>query len=251
MRESVAFAGGLLLGWRRHPIVPFQALVFPTFLLVTYYLLVGKSVVRLTGTDNLAGLVPVCAVAGAMFGALGAGLTIPSERNSGLLSRFWTFPVHRASPVTGRLLAEAVRALIGAMVVTGVGMVLGLRFTGSWFALIPFLLFPVAVVIVFAALVIAVALKSGGNTLLTWLATGAIGLVFCNSGLAPLTAFPEWLRPVIAYQPMSPVIESMRALTTGTAATVPLLIAAAWLIGLALLFIPMAVRGYRDAAESG
>lgn len=249
--ESVAFAGRLLIRWRRNPIVPIQALLFPTFLLVTYYLLVGKSVVRITGSDSLDGLVPVCAVAGAMFGALGAGLTIPAERTSGLLSRFWTFPVHRASPLTGRLLAEAVRTFIGATLITAVGIGLGFRFRGSWLNVVPFLLIPSLVVVVFATLVITVALRSNGNSLFTWLATGSIALVFCNSGIATLNAFPSWLRPFIQYQPMSPVIESMRGLAGGGPVAVPLLTTALWLAVLGTVFGRAAVRGYRSAAEQG
>ena len=249
--ESIAFAGRLITRWRRHPIVPIQSLLFPTFLLITYDLLVGKSVTRITGTDSLDGLVPVCAVAGAMFGALGAGLTIPGERDSGLLSRFWTFPVHRASPLTGRLLAEAARTLVGAILITAVGFALGLRFHGGWLSVIPFLLIPVLVVIVFSSLVITVALRSGGNTLFTWFATGSVGLVFCNSGIASLDTFPPWLRPLIQYQPMSPTIESMRAFAHGGPLLVPLLTTFAWLVALSAIFIPMAIRGYRTAAESG
>ena len=99
--ESLLFARRQLTHWRRSPTVPIQALLFPTFLLITYKLLVGKSVVRITGTDSLYGLVPMCAVAGAMFGALGAGLTIISERDSGLLSQLWVLPVNRASALAG------------------------------------------------------------------------------------------------------------------------------------------------------
>lgn len=249
--QTAVFAGRLLTRWLRHPIVPIQSLLFPTFLLVTYDLLVGKSVTRITGADSLDGLVPVCAVAGAMFGALGAGLTIPAERDSGLLSRFWTLPVHRASPLAGRLLAEAVRTLIGAIVITAVGVALGLRFHGGWVTVIPFLLIPVLVVIVFASIVITVALRSGGNTLFTWFATGSIGLVFCNSGIASLERFPPWLRPFIEYQPMSPTIETMRALAHGGPLLEPMLTVIVWLLALGGVFVPLAVRGYRDAAESG
>ena len=105
--ESLLFAGRLFTRWRRAPTVPIQALLFPTFFLITYKLMVGKSILRITGTDSLYGLVPMCAVAGAMFGALGAGLTIIAERDSGLLSQLWVLPVNRASALTGRLLAEA------------------------------------------------------------------------------------------------------------------------------------------------
>ena len=111
--ESLLFAGRLFTRWRRAPTVPIQALLFPTFFLITYKLLVGKSIVRITGTDSLYGLVPMCAVAGAMFGALGAGLTIIAERESGLLGQLWMLPVNRASALIGRLLAEAARTLRG------------------------------------------------------------------------------------------------------------------------------------------
>ncbi len=82
--ESLLFAGRLLTRWRRQPMVLIQALVFPTFLLITYKLLVGKSIIRITGTESLYGLVPMCAVAGAMFGALAAGRRIcdrPRQRS--------------------------------------------------------------------------------------------------------------------------------------------------------------------------
>ena len=85
--------------------VAVQALLFPTFLLVIYKLLIGKAVLAVTGSDSLYGLVPMCAVVGAVFGTLGAGLALPAERESGLLSRLWVLPIHRASALTGRLLA--------------------------------------------------------------------------------------------------------------------------------------------------
>jgi ABC-2 type transport system permease protein len=50
---------------------------------------------------------------------------------------------------------------------------------------------------------------------------------------------------------MSPTIESMRAFAHGGPLLVPLLTTSAWLVALSAIFIPMAIRGYRTAAESG
>ena len=80
IRQSTLEAGRLLRRWRRDPIVTVQALLFPTFLLVIYKLLIGKAVLAVTGSDSLYGLVPMCAVVGAIFGTLGAGLALPAER---------------------------------------------------------------------------------------------------------------------------------------------------------------------------
>ena len=123
--ESLVFASQHFTHWRRNPVVPTQAVLFPTFLLITYYLLVGKSVMRITGTDSLYGLVPTCAIAGAFSGALAVGFSLPYERDSGLLSNLWVLPVSRASALTGRLLAEAGRTLVGTVLITLVGVGLG------------------------------------------------------------------------------------------------------------------------------
>ncbi|OBB59709.1 ABC transporter [Mycobacterium sp. 852013-51886_SCH5428379] len=247
--ESCLFAGRLFAKWRRHPGVPVQALLFPTVLLITYNLLVGKSMAMMTGTDNLDALVPMCAVAGGMFGAIGAAIAIPNERSGGLLTRFWTLPVHRASALTGRLLAEATRTLVGSVVVTAVGVALGLRFTGGWLAVVPYLLVPVFIAVAFATFVTALALRSEGTALFMWLGTSSIGLVFASPGLAPVEMFPGWLRPFVEHQPMASVIETMRGLSTGELTAAPALVTAGWVVAIMAVFLPLAVRGYRAAAR--
>lgn len=248
--ESLLFASRLLTHWRRAPTVPTQALLFPTFLLVTYQLLVGKSMVKITGTDSLYGLVPMCAVAGAMFGALGAGLTIIPERESGLISQLWVLPVHRSSALVGRLLAEAARTLVGAALITAVGVGLGFRFQGGWLAVIPFLLVPVLVVVIFSTALIAIAVRSKTSSALFWLVVPSITLVFSSSGVPPIDMLPSWMRPLIPLQPMAPTIQSMRALAQGGPALWPLLLTLVWALSLAVVIAPWAVRGYRAAAES-
>ena len=44
--DSRLFAKRLLLRWRREPVMPIQALLYPTFLLISYYLLVGRSTLK-------------------------------------------------------------------------------------------------------------------------------------------------------------------------------------------------------------
>ncbi|WP_197374621.1 ABC transporter permease [Mycolicibacterium baixiangningiae] len=246
--ESFVFAGRLFTHWRRYPIVPIQALLFPTVLLIIYSLLVSKSMTRVTGTDSMDALVALCAVAGAMSGALGSAFTVPYERDNGLLSRFYVMPVHRVSPLSGTLLAEALRTLAGTALIVAVGFALGFEFAGGWLQLAVFVLIPVLVVMVYALIVITIAVRAESRAMLTWLSTGSIGLVF--AGVAPAEVVPPFVRPVIEYQPLTPTIESMRALAMGEPATSSLLLAMAWFVVFAGVFGPLAVRGYRRAAGS-
>jgi ABC-2 type transport system permease protein len=248
--ESRLLAGRLLRGWTREPVVLIQALIFPTFLLIVYSLVIGQSVRQLTGGSSLYGLVPMCAVAGALFGAIGAGAALPDERASGLLSRLWVLPVHRASALTGRLLAEATRALVGSLVITIVGVALGLRFHQGPLAAIGFVLVPALVVVGFATVIVAFGVTSNGKNVITGLSTVCFLLLFFNTGMVPVGVFPGWLQPIVRAQPMSPAIDVMRALADGGPTLWPLVQTLGWVVGLLAVFGPLAVRGYRRAAES-
>lgn len=251
MSTTVVLAERMLTHWRRNPVIPMQSLLLPTVLLLTYHLVVGKSMVRLTGADNLAALVPMCTVAGAMMGAIGAGFHITAERDSGLLSRFWVQPARRYSFLAGTLLAEGMRTLVAGVIIAVVGVMLGLRFAGGPVAIALFVLIPVLVVMVFATIVVSVAVLPQSTALLTLLGGSAIGLAFCTGGIAPVELFPTWLQPAIRLQPLTPIVESMRALAVGEAAGPALLAGAAWLLVLLAVFGPLAARGYRRAAQSG
>lgn len=249
--QSASEAGRLLQRWRRDPVVAVQALLFPTLLLIVYKLLVGKAVLGVTGHDSLYGLVPMCAVAGAIFGTVGVGVALPAERESGLLSRLWVQPVHRASALAGRLAAEAARTTTSAVVLTAFGIALGLRFNHGWLGALTFVLLPVAISAAMATVVTAIAVRADGKAMVTWLGAGCVVLLFLNTGVAPAEKFPGWLQPVVRFQPMSPTIEAMRALAGGGPVFRPLWQVAVWAAVLVAVFAPAAIRGYRAAAEAG
>ena len=229
--------------------VPLQSLLFPTLLLLIYGLLVGKSMVRLTGNSGLDVLIPVCTLAGALSGAVGAGLVVPFDRDSGLLTRLWLMPVHRSAPLTGALLAEAVRTLAGSVVVVATGYAMGFRFSGGWFGLIVYLLIPVVVVVVFATVVITLALRPQGRVILTLTQTICMGLAFAT--LVPPDKLPGLLRPLAEYQPIAPPAAAMRALSSGGDLWQPLALTALWAVVVIALFVPMTIRAYRAAVEGG
>jgi ABC-2 type transport system permease protein len=249
--ESAIFAGRLMTRWRRNPLVPLQSLLFPTILLIVYYMLVSKSMTRMTGSDSIDVVVSMCALAGGMQGALAAALSIPDERDNGLLSRFWLMPVHRASALSGIVIAEAARTVIATAVITSVGLMLGLRFQAGVLAAAVFILIPVLWVCVYSLIVIVVALRFESRAVLTWFSTFSLGAVFGSSGVAPMELFPTWVQPFIRFQPMSPTIEAMRALARDGFAWESLLWTFAWIAVIGAVAGTLAMRGYRAAAQSG
>jgi len=250
LTQSWVQAGRLLTGWRRDRAVLVASLIFPVCLLFVYSVVLDERVRQVTGVDSVYGLVPMCAVLSAVFGALGTSTGISNERELGLLSRMWVLPVHRASALTGRLTAEAARALIGTVLITALGMVMGLRFTHGWPTALVYVLIPPIVVVGFTSLVMALAIRSNGRIVMSYLMGATVSLAFVNSGTTPILLFPEWLQPLVRIQPMSPPIEVMRALAHDGPLVWPLAMTLIWTVVLVAVFIPLAVRGYRHAAES-
>jgi ABC-2 type transport system permease protein len=248
--QSWVQAGRLLTGWRRDRGVLIASLIFPVCLLFVYEMVLDERVRQITGVDSVYGLVPMCAVLSALFGGLGSAAGIHWERESGLLSRMWVLPVHRASALTGRLTAEAVRALVGTVLITALGVIMGLRFTHGWPTALVYILIPPIVVVGFTALVMALAVRTNGRIVMTGLMGATVSLAFINSGTTPILLFPDWLQPLVRLQPMSPPIEVMRALAHDGPVVWPLAMTLIWAIVLLAVFIPVAVRGYRVAAES-
>lgn len=250
LTQSWVQASRLLTRWRRDRPVLIGSLIFPVCLLFVYEVVLDQHVREITGVESVYGLVPMCAVLSALFGALGSATSIPGERASGLVSRMWVLPVHRASALTGRLTAEAARTLMGTILLTALGVAMGLRFSHGWPTALVYVLIPPIAVVGFTAVVMALAIRSNGPSVLTALMGGTAGLAFVNPGTTPIGLFPDWLRTLVRVQPMSPPIEAMRALAHGGPLMWPLAITLCWTVVLLAVFSPLAVHGYRLAAEA-
>lgn len=250
LTQTWVHAGRLLTRWQRDRAVLAGSLFLPVCLLLVYYVVLDERVHKVTGTESVYGLVPVCAVLSALFGAFSTSVSIQLERESGLLSRMWVLPGHRASAITGRLIAEAARALVGTILITALGVAVGLRFTYGWPTALLYVLVPSVVVVGFTALVTAMSIRTNGRTVMTWLVAATVSLAFLNPGTTPLGQFPEWLRPFVRFQPISPPVELMAALAHGGPLLIPIASTAFWAVALLAIFTPIAVRGYRVAAES-
>lgn len=247
--QTLVHAGTLLKSWSRDPGIVVQSLLFPTFMLLMFQLVFGKTVTALGSGDSVYGNAGLVALVGALYGTVATAMSLIHERESGLLPRMWTLPVSRSGFIAGRLTAEAVRTGLATIVLFVVALPLGFRFEqgvpsaiGAW--VVP-MIFAVGV----AVPVIALATVASGPQAVQLLGGVFLFLLFFNSGFAPVSEYPRWLQPAVRNQPMSPAIDAIRGLTEGGAVAGPLLATVAWTVGLIIVFGPLAVRGYRRASE--
>ncbi len=250
VRHSLIQCRRLLLVWSRDPATTVQALIYPVLTLLMFKVVLGYMIENATGMPSYYGTVPMITLVAAMSGAVVSALGFRTEKITGLLSRFWTMPIHRAAGLTGRLLAEAIRVLISTLLVVAVGVCIGFRFWNGPLASLAMIAIPVLFGVAFAVMVTALATVSEGVLLVNIIAIVNTLLMFFNSGFVPTYAYPPWLQKTVQNQPMSTAVDAMRGLAWDGPIAAPLLKTIAWTVGMIVVFAYPAVRGYRRAAET-
>ncbi|GAA5066863.1 ABC transporter permease [Nocardia callitridis] len=248
--HSLVEAGRLLRRWSRQPEVLTSTFALPILLLLMFDLVLAKSLNISGDSDPLDGFVPMIAMAGSMYGAMGTGESLFAERQGGLLRRFWVLPIHRSAGLVGRLLAECGRTLVATVLVLVIGLVLGMRFEQGFAGALGAVVVPVILIVGFTPLVITVGVSAIGDKVVQLFSIVVLVGMFFNSGFVPVRNYPGWLQPIVRGQPMSCAIEAMRGFLGGGPIATPLLQTLAWAVGLVVVFGALAVRGYRKAAES-
>jgi ABC-2 type transport system permease protein len=238
----------ILLRWARDPTTALLALVLPICFLVTLNVVLGQQISQITGHSALYGTVPMNALAAAIHGSATGAIGLIGERTDGLLSRLWVLPVHRASGALSRIIAEVVRIVVTTLVILGVGVLLGFRFERGVLASLAWLVVPVIFGLAWASLITTVALYSAKTFLLEAVTLVHVLAVVFSTGFLPVDQYPRWIQPVVAHQPMSYAIETMRGLSVGGPVQSPMIATLLWAIGIAAACAMPMVFGYRRAS---
>lgn len=241
VRGAVLQAGRVLRRWSRLRPVLINSLVLPVVLLLVVWLVFGRLVETTTGRPSVFGFVPMMICAGALFGGLGTSASMVVERSSGLFARFRSMPVHRGGALGGRVLAEAVRAVVVAVVVMAVGHLIGFRLTQGVLAALGILGVAALIGLGLGALFTFVGMVAPTPESTLALAPLSLLLMMLNSGFVPAERYPAFLEPVVVVAPLSVAVETIRALSEGGPLFPALPATVAWFGGLSVVFLGLAV----------
>jgi ABC-2 type transport system permease protein len=149
---------------------------------------------------------------GVLFTAIFYGIAVIWERDLGIVHKLLASPAPRASFVLGKALAAGARALPQAMIIFLLAAVLGLRLElrpGALAAMLVFVILGSATFATFS-LMIACIVKTrerfmGIGQLLT------MPLFFASNAIYPLEIMPGWLRVVASVNPLTYLVDGLRA----------------------------------------
>jgi ABC-2 type transport system permease protein/oleandomycin transport system permease protein len=246
--DTLTIAGRNLLTIVRLP----QLLVFSTIQPVIFVLLFRYAfggAINTGGIPYVDYLMPGIFAQTVAFGAMGTGIGLADDLQKGLIERFRSLPMARSAVLAGRIVSDLVRNVFVVALMTVVGFAVGFRLHSSAFALVAglalLLLFGCGLSAIFALIGLSVpngeAAQAAGFPMLA-------PLVFASSAFVPVRTMPSWLQGFANHQPLSVVVDAIRALVLGLPAGSHVVQSLAWTAALLAVFGPLAVRRYRRAA---
>ncbi len=218
----------------RYPAVSLVVIVIPVILLLLFVYVFGGTLgaglgVALDGRAAYVNYVTpgiaLIAIAGA---AQSTAISAAMDMTEGIIARFRTMGIARASFLTGHVLGSTIQTMAGLAVVFAVAILVGFR--------------PNATVVEW---VVAAGVLTMITLAITWLSV-ALGLYpksveaasnlpmplillpFLGSGFVPTESMPAGIRWFAEYQPFTPFIETLRGLLMGTPIGKSALLTVAW-----------------------
>jgi ABC-2 type transport system permease protein len=205
----------------------------------------GAAVSGLGGRAEYVGYVtPAILLITVCSAALGTAISVAMDMTEGIINRFRTMSINRASVLTGHVAGTIIQTALALVVVTGVTLLVGFEPTADvvdWFAVTGLLLL---VTLALTWLSVALGLKAksvetASNTPMVFML-----LPFLGSGFVPTDSMPAWLGWFAEYQPFTPVIETIRGLLLGTPIGNSGLIAVGWCVVLTAIGYAWSKRLY-------
>jgi ABC-2 type transport system permease protein len=168
-------------------------------------------------------------------GCATTAINLCMDMSEGIIARFRTMAISRASVLTGQVLGSLVRTMISVALIILVTLLMGFRPTANplaWIAvlgLIALLTFAVAWMAVAFGLVGKTPAGANSLSLIFQL------LSFTSSAFVRPDSMPGGVRWFAEYQPFTPVIDTLRGLLMGTPIGNSAVLAVAWCVGLTLI----------------
>lgn len=202
-----------------------------------------------TGTANYVNyLLP-----GILLIAIASGTAYTSYRlfmdiQRGIFERFHSMPIARSAPLWGHVLTSLVSNAISVVVIILVALIMGFRSSAgvlSWLAVVGILALFTLTLTWIAAIAGLSAKSVDGASAFSY---PIIFLPFISSAFVPTASMPGPVRAFAENQPVTSIVESIRALLSGQPVGNDIWVALAWCVGIMVMAYAFAMRAYKKRA---
>jgi ABC transporter DrrB family efflux protein len=245
--DSLTVTRRNLIMWRRTPAYIVFTIIQPMmFMLLFRYVFGGAIGVRIRG-GYVNYLLPGVIGQTTAFTSFGTAIALARELQQGSIDRLKSMPMARPAVLVGRLGADVVRLAVTIGILIGTGYAVGFRFENGAGPAILMVLLAIAMGLALASVsaFIGLALKDEESVQafgFIWM----FPLTFVSAAFVPIGSMPGWLQAFAKNQPISVLIEEMRALAIGGPLALHGWQSALWLLAIGGVFGSLAARAYRQ-----
>ena len=195
-----------------------------------------------------------------VFGSTFTGYSLAEDLQKGIIDRFRSLPMAPSAVLYGRTLSDVAINVISLTVMALTGLIVGWRIRSSFFeaalGFLLLLLFAYAISWVMACVGLAVRTPEIVNN-----ASFVVifPLTFIANTFVPTNNFPPLLKTIANWNPVSSVTAAARDLFGNVSSALPppdvwpmqhpVAYSMIWIVGILVVFIPLAIRQYRKATS--
>ena len=220
-RDSATMLGRNLKHMLRYPSLTLMLIGQPVVILLLFvYVFGGTMGAGLPGGDGrqdyLAYISPAILVMTVASVALSTAIYIAKDVTEGIIDRFRTMPIAKASVLTGHVLAALMQTAVALVVVLTIAVLLGYRpdaGAAGWLGAVGVLLL---LGIALTWLCLALGLAAGSVETASNSPMFLVLLPFLSSGFVPTDSMPTGLAWIAEHQPFTPIIDTLRACLEGS-----------------------------------
>jgi len=175
------------------------------------------------------------------FGSMTTALAITNDMQKGIVDRFRSLPMSNVAVLNGHVISDLFRNGLSTVIMLLAGLVIGFRSGASitdWLIIAGILVLFTLAISWLAAIMGVFAKSVEGVQWLSFLVV--FPLTFASSAFAPTDSMNKYLKVFAENQPITQVIEAIRALILGQPVGNHAWLAVAWCIGILIVAIPLA-----------
>lgn len=247
-----AVSASVTLGWRallkiKH--VPFQLFdvtAFPLMFTLLFTFLFGGALAG-SPSEYIQFLLPGILVQSIVFITVYTGFGLNTDIDNGLFDRFQSLPIWQPAPIVGALLGDVMRYSIAAVMVIGLGVVLGFRpgagVVGVLLALTLVLVFAFSLSWIW--IVVGLSVEKPESVMTTSFLL-LFPLTFVSNIFVDPATMPGWLQIVVDVNPVTHLADATRGLMHGGVEFVDVVWVLATSAVIVAVFAPLSLRKYRE-----
>jgi ABC-2 type transport system permease protein len=246
-----AVARRTLTAFARTPQLLVVATVQGAMFLLIFRYVFGGAIGMSDGVSYVDFMVPGFVVAGVLFSGMGAAAGVAEDVQRGVVDRFRSLPIPRASLASGRALGETALVTWGILVTAAIGLAIGFRPAGSVLDSLVAVGLCGIFGFAFTWMFITIGLVSGSAQAAQGMSMLVFPLTFVSSAYVAVDTMPGWMQPIARNNPVSAMVDSARSwviedpgVNLGHSPGFLTAKALLWSAALVIAFAPLAIARY-------